>query len=119
MLFWHPLFFERGKARQLAKELFNFDYRWEVYKPVSERRYGYYVLPVVARFEAGRDKKSRALIIKNWWWEPGVNQSAKMHSELLHCCKQWSSYLEQPLTPISANLQKKLDQFFHKFFCII
>jgi hypothetical protein len=85
--------------RQLVKELFNFDYRWEVYKPVSERRYGYYVLPVlygehfVARFEPGRDKKSGALIIKNWWWEPGVIQSEKMRSEILHCFKQFISYL--------------------------
>ncbi|MCK5327839.1 MAG: AlkZ family DNA glycosylase, partial [Candidatus Latescibacteria bacterium] len=59
--------------RRLAKELFDFDYRWEVYKPVAERRYGYYVLPVlhgdrfVARFEPGRDKKNGALIIKKWW----------------------------------------------------
>ena len=85
--------------RQLAKELFDFDYRWEVYKPVSERSYGYYVLPVlygdqfVARFEPGRDKKSGALIIKNWWWEPGVNQSEKICSEIRYCFKQFISYL--------------------------
>jgi uncharacterized protein YcaQ len=57
--------------RRLAQELFDLNYRWEVYKPVAERDYGYYVLPVlhgdrfVARFEPGRDKKSGALIIKN------------------------------------------------------
>ena len=60
--------------RRLVQELFGFDYRWEVYKPVHERKYGYYVLPVlhgdrfVARFEPGRDKRSGALLIKNWWW---------------------------------------------------
>jgi uncharacterized protein YcaQ len=85
--------------RQLVKELFNFDYRWEVYKPVSERNYGYYVLTVlygerfVARFEPGRDKQIGALIIKNWWWEPGVYQSDKMFSEIRQCFKRFTGYL--------------------------
>ena len=64
--------------RRFVEELFGFYYIWEVYKPVAERRYGYYVLPIlygdrfVARFEPGRDKKNGALIIKKWWWESGV-----------------------------------------------
>lgn len=33
--------------RKLIKEIFGFEYVWEVYKPISERRYGYYVLPVL------------------------------------------------------------------------
>jgi len=85
--------------RRFAKELFDLDYRWEVYKPVAERQYGYYVLPVlhgdrfVARFEPGRDKESRALIIKNWWWEPGVNSPERMQSDLCHCFERFLSYL--------------------------
>ena len=27
----------------MIEEVFGFDYRWEVYKPVAQRRYGYYV----------------------------------------------------------------------------
>jgi uncharacterized protein YcaQ len=85
--------------RRLAKELFGFEYRWEVYKPVAERRYGYYVLPIlhgdrfVARFEPGRDKKSGALIIKKWWWESGVTPSKRMQSDLRHCFERFLSYL--------------------------
>jgi uncharacterized protein YcaQ len=62
--------------RRLIKELFNFEYRWEVYKPAVDRQFGYYVLPVmygdqfVARFEPIMDKKKKELVIKNWWWEP-------------------------------------------------
>ena len=58
--------------RRYLHELFGFEYLWEVYKPVAERRWGYYVLPVlygdrfVARFEPGRDKSSEALTIQNW-----------------------------------------------------
>jgi uncharacterized protein YcaQ len=85
--------------RRLAKELFDFEYRWEVYKPVAERRYGYYVLPIlhgdrfVARFEPGRDKKSGALVIKKWWWESGVIPSKRMQSDLRQCFKRFLSYL--------------------------
>lgn len=85
--------------RRFVEELFNFCYVWEVYKPVAERRYGYYVLPVlygdrfVARFEPGRDKKKGALIIKNWWWEPGATPSKRMQSDLCQCFKRFLGYL--------------------------
>jgi uncharacterized protein YcaQ len=85
--------------RRFVEELFDFYYVWEVYKPVAERRYGYYVLPIlygdqfVARFEPGRDKKSGALVIENWWWESGVNPSKRMQSDLLDCFKRFLAYL--------------------------
>jgi uncharacterized protein YcaQ len=85
--------------RGLVEELFGFHYRWEVYKPVAERRFGYYVLPIlygdrfVARFEPGRDKKNGDLVIKKWWWESGVEQSTRMQFDLLHCLKRFLNYL--------------------------
>lgn len=85
--------------RKLIKELFDFDYRWEVYKPVSERSYGYYVLPVlygdrfIARFEPGFDKSAKVLVVKNWWWEQGVKQSTKLKKELIKCFKGFAEYL--------------------------
>ena len=86
--------------RKLVLELFDFDYRWEVYKPASERSYGYYVLPVlygdrfIARFEPGWDKNTRTLIVKNWWWEPEVKQSKRLKEELSKCFTQFSGFLE-------------------------
>jgi len=85
--------------RRLVNELFGFDYRWEVYKPLGERRYGYYVLPVlygdrfIARFEPGRDKKSGALIIKQWWWEPGVVPSRDMQCALRRCLLRFLDFV--------------------------
>ncbi len=85
--------------RRFAHELFDFYYRWEVYTPVAKRQYGYYVLPVlygdrfVARFEPGRDKKSRALIVKNWWWEPGLVPSEEMRAELRRCFERFLGFL--------------------------
>jgi uncharacterized protein YcaQ len=85
--------------RRFVEELFGFTYRWEVYKPVAERQYGYYVLPIlrgdrfVARFEPGRDKASGALVVKKWWWEPGVSPSERMRSDLRDCFERFLRYL--------------------------
>jgi uncharacterized protein YcaQ len=85
--------------RHFIEVLFNFSYRWEVYKPANERQYGYYVLPVlygdrfVARFEPGREKKGGALVIKNWWWEADVEVTSKMQSALQEAFRHFLAYL--------------------------
>lgn len=85
--------------RRLIKECFDFDYRWEVYKPLLERKFGYYVLPVmcgnqfVARFEPGLDKKKKELVIKNWWWEPGIAKTAQMNELLSEGFRQFMDFL--------------------------
>ena len=81
--------------RRFIEALYNFSYRWEVYKPAAQREYGYYVLPVlygdrfVARFEPGRDKKRATLTIRNWWWEEGVTPSPAMQAALIDCFRQF------------------------------
>ncbi|MDB4868961.1 MAG: Winged helix DNA-binding domain protein, partial [Cohnella sp.] len=81
--------------RRLIKELFGFEYRWEVYKPAAERQYGYYVLPVmcedrfVGRFEPVMDKKSKELVIKNWWWEPDIIKNERLFDLLKTCFEQF------------------------------
>jgi uncharacterized protein YcaQ len=98
--------------RKLIKELFGFDYLWEVYKPAAERRYGYYVLPVlygdrfVARFEPGRDKDG-ALVVKNWWWEPGVTQSEKLRSGLADCFRRFTEYLGADSIKVDKKVSKR------------
>ncbi|MBN1687136.1 MAG: AlkZ family DNA glycosylase, partial [Spirochaetales bacterium] len=67
--------------RKLISAIFNFDYRWEVYTPSQARKFGYYVLPVlagetfVARCEPIVDRKNNELVIRNWWWEDNVRIS--------------------------------------------
>ena len=101
--------------RRLAKELFDFDYVWEVYKPVAERRWGYYVLPIlygdrfVARFEPGRDKESGALMIKNWWWESGIIPSKRMRSALRRCFKRFLRYLGTDALRMDSKIAEQAD----------
>ncbi|MES2855050.1 MAG: crosslink repair DNA glycosylase YcaQ family protein [Bdellovibrionota bacterium] len=62
-------------ARGRAKKLFDFDYVWEVYKPVEQRKWGYYTLPIlwgdqlVGRIDPGLDRKSGELRILGFWLE--------------------------------------------------
>lgn len=85
--------------RDMIRQVFDFDYVWEVYKPVAKRQYGYYVLPViygdrfVARFDPVFDKKRRELVIANWWWEPGVQPDAAMETALASCFQGFVRYL--------------------------
>jgi uncharacterized protein YcaQ len=61
--------------RRLLRDLFGFDYIWEVYIPAAKRRWGYYVLPIlfgdrlVGRIEPRLDKASPDLKILGIWFE--------------------------------------------------
>jgi uncharacterized protein YcaQ len=85
--------------RGFLHKIFDFEYIWEVYKPKAQRKYGYYVLPVIfgdcfiARFEPAFDKAERALTIKNWWWENGVNPDTSIQEALKVCLSDFVTYL--------------------------
>lgn len=86
--------------RRLVSELFDFHYTWEVYVPAGKRRYGYYVLPVlygdrfIARCEPVRDRKAKRLVVRNWWWEAGVDPNDKaMQAAIASCLDQFRSFL--------------------------
>jgi len=63
-------------GRNTLQKLWNFQYVWEVYKPVKQRRWGYYVLPVlhedrfVARFDGKYDRHEGALHVLSYHQEP-------------------------------------------------
>lgn len=86
--------------RGLVQLLFDFSYTWEVYKPPARRTYGHYTLPVlygdafVARMDARMDKKSRTLVLQNWWWEPDITLDSEMRGALLNGIHDFSRYLE-------------------------
>ncbi len=63
----------------------------------------------VARFEPGRDKRSGALVVKNWWWEEEVKPSAEMQAELQRCFRRFLSFLDAPALQIDAQLAARPD----------
>ncbi|HEX6861198.1 MAG TPA: crosslink repair DNA glycosylase YcaQ family protein, partial [Thermoanaerobaculia bacterium] len=66
------------RDRKRTLRLFGFDYRFEAFVPDGQRRYGYYVLPIlegerlVGRLDAKLHRSEGLLEIKGLWWEPGV-----------------------------------------------
>jgi len=62
--------------RKRMKDLFDFDYQLEMYKPVAQRRWGYYALPIlrgdelVGKLDATADRKA------------GVLRVAAIHSDV-------------------------------------
>jgi uncharacterized protein YcaQ len=59
----------------VPRQLFGFDYVWEVYKPEQQRKFGYYALPVlwgerlVARFDSKLDRTTNTFIVLGFWLE--------------------------------------------------
>jgi uncharacterized protein len=76
-------------ARGRAKVLFGFDYVWEVYKPVHQRKFGYYTLPVlwgdrpVARFDSKLDRATNTFVILGFWLEDGARATDEAFAEAL------------------------------------
>jgi uncharacterized protein YcaQ len=68
--------------RRMLRELWGFDYLWEVYVPLAKRKWGYYVLPMlfgdrfVGRIEPRLDRKTRTLNILGVWFEAGFEPMA-------------------------------------------
>jgi uncharacterized protein YcaQ len=73
VVFLSPL--DQVSARGRAKVLFDFDYVWEVYKPVHLRKFGYYVMPIlwgdklVGRFDSKLDRTTNTFVILGLWLE--------------------------------------------------
>jgi hypothetical protein len=66
----------RDRARALR--YFGFDYRFEAFTPEADRRYGYYVMPIlegdrlVGRLDPKHHRDRGVLAIRRVFWEPGV-----------------------------------------------
>lgn len=84
--------------RRLIKAIFNFDYKWEIYTPVINRKYGYYVLPIlygenfIGRIEIQNDKKNKVLIVKNIWLEDEFKTFQNMNTKLHLCLNKFALF---------------------------
>lgn len=84
--------------RKLIKELFDFSYKWEIYTPAEQRKYGYYVLPIIfgehfiGRAEVIADSKNKVLQVKNIWFEVKTKPTQKLYEELKRCFKRFMKF---------------------------
>ncbi|MCR9254469.1 MAG: winged helix DNA-binding domain-containing protein [Alphaproteobacteria bacterium] len=77
------------RDRKRLKRLFGFDYRIEIFVPEAQRKYGYYVFPLLEKDRfAGRidmkvDPDTGKLAVKNIWWESWVRSPAARADRLV------------------------------------
>lgn len=76
--------------RALVREVFGFDYVWEIYKPAEQRTWGYYVCPIleggalVGRLEAHREGKN-LVIDRVWGGADGLRAALEQLAEANGC----------------------------------
>lgn len=84
--------------RKLIKELFGFDYTWEIYTPPAKRKFGYYVLPLlygeslIGRAEIIAERKARKLVVKNIWYENGIKPTKQLRAALNNCFQDFALF---------------------------
>jgi uncharacterized protein len=70
------------RDRKRAERLFGFDYKIEIYVPEAQRKYGYYVFPVlegahlIGRIDAKAWRDDGVFRVRGFWPEPGVAMGA-------------------------------------------
>ncbi|MEA2676894.1 MAG: uncharacterized protein QOJ81_1035 [Chloroflexota bacterium] len=66
-----PIVYDRDRTARL----FGFAYKLEMYKPVANREFGHFVLPIlhdndlVGRLDSERDRKTNELVVRKLHWE--------------------------------------------------
>ncbi len=85
------------RDRKRLSWLFGFDYRIEVFVPAAQRRYGYYVFPLlegdglIGRLDMKADRAARVLRVTGLWLEPGIRlaagRRARLDAELGRICR--------------------------------
>lgn len=84
--------------RKLISELFGFDYTWEIYTPAIKRKFGYYVLPLlygeslIGRAEVIAERKTGTLIVKNIWYENGIQPTKQLRTAMNHCFQHFALF---------------------------
>jgi uncharacterized protein len=107
-------------ARGRATSLFGFEYIWEIYKPVEQRRWGAYTLPVlwgdrlVARFDARMDRSTATLVINGLWLEDdALAANAALLEAIRRGMDRLVTFLDARATDASAVSDQKLRSAAH------
>lgn len=102
--------------RRLLVALFDFDYKWEIYTPIEQRRYGYYVLPIlhgdrfVGRIEPRFDRASAALTIAGVWFEPKVRLDAPLLCALTDALAAFARFVGAERTAFRGRSARALER---------
>ncbi len=103
--------------RKGVQQLFDFDYLWEVYKPLEQRRWGYYVLPVFYQDRCITRLDSRLIgktwVITHWWWENTVTPAADFLDALRTAVIRFVHYLRADAVQVEEGVDKLIRESIH------
>jgi uncharacterized protein YcaQ len=84
---------------------------WEVYKKPHDRRWGYYVLPVLSgsRFVGRIDSRLENGVWKvaQWWWEDDVRVTLDMLALLRSASRRFARYLGAVSIEVSDQIEPR------------
>ena len=90
------------RDRQRASELFNFEYRIEVYTPAPRRKYGYFTLPIlyrgqlIGRLDPKAHRKEGLFEVKAIHLEPGVTVTEELAVALAKTLREFAAWHGTP-----------------------
>lgn len=86
--------------RNLVYEIFDFNYKWEVYTPIKDRKYGHYVIPIlygsnfIGRIEPKFFHSENIIVIKGMWLENSVNWDKNLSEVFYSYIDKFKKYLK-------------------------
>ena len=108
---------EMVSARGRAKVVFDFEYLWEVYKPVHQRRWGYYTLPIlygddlVARLDPKFDRQTGTLHILGFWLEDDAPKDEAFALALVRGLTRFAAMIDAKKVDVGAVQPAKLRSY--------
>ncbi len=85
--------------RARTEELWDFEFRIEIYVPKAKRKYGYYVLPIldgdqlIGRIDPAYNRKERRLDVQHVYAEPGAPDDAASAKRVAGAIRQLGEFL--------------------------
>jgi uncharacterized protein len=87
------------RDRKRAAWLFGFDFRIEIYVPATQRKYGYYVYPMlerdrlIGRIEIKNNREADCLDVIGLWLEPKIRMSKPRKARIEAELERWRRYV--------------------------
>ncbi|WP_221567908.1 winged helix-turn-helix domain-containing protein [Alkalihalobacillus sp. TS-13] len=85
-------------SRDRIKDLFDFDYKWEIYTPRMKRKYGPYAMPIlwgdrlIGRMDPQIDRKNGVLIVRLLQLEPWVEKTTGLQIKLREALEKFAVF---------------------------
>jgi uncharacterized protein YcaQ len=98
--------------RARTEQLFNFDFRIEIYVPKDKRKYGYYVLPIlhgdqiIGRIDPLMNRKDKVLTVNAVYAEPGAPLNGETGKAVAGAIEELATFLGAKTIGYGENVPK-------------